>query len=175
MRRSILLALMLAFCAPAFADGGPVKNKRVATSLLTCLDDVALNGAASTRTFVWPCVAESRYADALGYDTLVLHLYFTHGNNGALTLTCTHQDGSDDDPETADQITPTVCTGSGSCTLTDSGTFTSASLSADWDRTIRLDVAGLKNGQCVIAHGGSPDASDKITIKGRLVTEGGGQ
>lgn len=161
MRRLLLtLAVLIASSA-----GHAKPEKHLATGLTTCLDDVALNGAASTRTFTWPC-APAGHQDALGYATLVMFVDFTHDNDGTLTLTCTVSDDG------AAQFDPTTCsTSGGTCTLNFGGVFVTSSLTADKKYAVRMGIRGYRKGECVLAHGGSAGASDKATVTSYLIAE----
>lgn len=157
-----LLCASACFAAPAFADN----QKHAVSGLTTCLDDVALNGAAGTRTFTWPCGTGGGWPEALGYATLVMFVDFTHDNDGTLTLTCTVSDDG------AAQFDPTTCsTSGGTCTLNFGGVFVTSSLSADKKYAVRMGIRGFRKGQCVLAHGGSAGSSDKATVTSYLISE----
>lgn len=161
MRKFIFAILML------LPLSTPAQNLRSITPLRSCLLNVSLNAAAADRTFKWPCVIRGQPRDASGYDTAVLTVHYTHANNGTITFTCTN---SDDGGVT--QITPTLCP-SGTCA--DSGVFvTDAALTADKSYSMKISIMGLSEGQCVVSHGGSPDAGDIISAYWRMFTDGGG-
>lgn len=129
----------------------------VVTHLL--LNDIALNGSATVRTFT--------VEDLEGYAELGLDVKFTHANNGTITFTCT---GKSAHPLVADQLdtTLTTCTtASGTCTLNFGGVVVTPSLSASKTYTFPLKILNQKRVKCVVAHGGSPSASDKLTVVGR--------
>ena len=131
------------------------------------LNEVALNGAAGTRTF--------EVAKLGGWDVLRLDVQFTHNNNGALTVTCTGLSARAADNSTVNQVDTqrSVCSFSGAaCTLALSTTWATASLSADTDYTFSIDVSADEELNCVIAHGGSADADDKVTITGMKCVAG---
>jgi hypothetical protein len=123
------------------------------------LSAVALNAAAASRTF--DLVTE-------GWDIASIWIDYTHANNGALTLSCLGGHTASSTPA----YTLTTCTmASGACTLNDGGTFATASLSAAKHYEVRFGVRGYAEIRCVIAHGGSPNASDLVTVTAVTVAE----
>lgn len=98
-----------------------------------------------------------------GWHNALIIVDYTNGNTGTLTLTCTGADGI------ATTATITVCVvASGTCTVTSSGVFTTASLSADFKYQIRLGIGGLSNATCTFTHSATEDATDILTVTGVL-------
>lgn len=118
---------------------------------VTALSDVALNGAASTRTFT---------VDARGHQRVRIYVAYTHSNNGALTLTLT---------DSPDQGTTYFTPYAGS-TLVADNTQATGSLSADASYSFEWTVRGMKDLKFVISHGGSADANDVVTVSYVLFT-----
>jgi len=136
----------------------------------TLLDNVALNGAASTRTFtVGPDLGDSstglRKGEVARYAQLVLDVSYTHANNGALSFTFL----CGDTVASATRKPTTATVASGNATLNIGGVVSTPSLSANSLFTFPFGKTGLPALSVVVAHGGAPSASDKITVKGWLV------
>lgn len=135
------------------------------------LEAVALNAGASSLTFyVGPktpsCQGISGKPVEI-YDRLLLEVYFDYGATaGTITMTCTVGQ-----TQATAIYSPTTCTmSSGTCTINMSGVAVTASLSAD---TYWQDLRGTLGNpvvKCVVAHGGAPGATDKISVKGYLRT-----
>lgn len=154
MRATLAFLTALLWATPTLAGKALVAPP---TDSRLLLNDVALNAAAGSRTFEW--------AGVLGYETVVFLIDYTHANNGTLTLTCTVSD----DANTTD-YKPTTCeVSSGTCAVKTGGVFVTDSLSASLKYAVRMGIRGYKDLQCVIAHGGSPNASDTVTINGYVV------
>jgi len=157
MKKLISVACLLAL--PCLASAEVFGPRHQHSQKISKLSAVALNGAAGTRTFT---------ADVEGWDMAVFYLFFDYtATAGTITLTCTV--GPD---TTTYTYTPQVCTLSGgTCTGADSGIFTHASMSADTRWSWRMGVRGYRYMSCVAAHGGTPAATDKITVDLVLVAE----
>lgn len=151
--------LAAAALAVLVSCGGRIGPRHSSSPNITYLSAVALNGAAATRTW--------QINDALGWATAVLFVEYTHANNGALTVTCT----ASDDANTTDFTLQTCTISGGACTLNDAGTYATGSLTGDKDYTFRVGLLGYDDVECVIAHGGAPDANDLVTVTGYLVTQ----
>ena len=166
MRRlGLLLGLLF---APAAASAQASYGRCV---LATLLNDVALNGAAATRTFTIakpttnaPGTCALVDSSGRSYRQLNLFLKFTHANNGTLSTSCTFSpDAGTNDYE------PTTCdVSSGTCTLAFAGTWTTPSLSAAKKYTFPVTILGYSHIECVTTHGGAPNASDKLHVIGEL-------
>lgn len=164
MRKLLLVTLSTAWvfiCAvsvdvnSAEARSGP----RHGTILIEkALDGVALNAAAASRTWT---------VDAEGWSLITFWVDFTHNNNGTLTITCTGGPTSSD----RDYDLTTCTVASGTCTLNDAGVLVTGSLSADKKYGARMDISAFRDLSCVIAHGGTPDASDLVTLHYELEAE----
>jgi hypothetical protein len=103
-----------------------------------------------------------------GYAVMTLHISYTHANNGALTLTCTSIDNSGGTTE----YTPTTCVSiAGTCNLQDAGIYVTAELTGNKNYVVPVGILGFHDMKCTLAHGGTPNASDTVTIDGWLVTE----
>jgi hypothetical protein len=157
------VSLCFALLLPSLSFAAPeIRARKPSTAASTVfLDDVSLNGAAGTRTFQVNMV--------LGFDLLVLYLKYDHDSNaGTITTACTvSDDGNTDDYQ------PTTCdVASGTCTLSMAGTFVTASLSADTNFQIVLGITGSRDVECVVTHGGTPGADEKITVSGYATTSG---
>jgi hypothetical protein len=158
------LIATLAFLLPHLALAAGEPGKRYVMDLGTLLDAKALNGAAATRTFtVGP---RENNIDILGYDEIVLEHYFDYtATAGTITTTC--KVGR---TVATAAFSPTTCTtATGTCTVNMGGVFVTASLSADTKWVVRMRIEGYAALSCVVAHGGSPGATDKITVTGYLL------
>lgn len=163
MKRLLLAAVLLFSTPPTLAQAGDVK----AHPLGTLLSAVALNGAAATRTFtVGPALTNG--TRLYNYSILTLRVAYTWANNGTLTVTCT-----EGDTVATATATPTTCTvASGTCTLNYAGVFVTPSLTASKTFKIDMGLTGSQALSCVVAHGGVPNANDKVTVSGVLLGEG---
>jgi hypothetical protein len=104
---------------------------------------------------------------ASGYSVMLLHIWYTHANNGALTLTCTSIDNSGG----TKSYEPTTCqVVAGTCNLQFGGVYTTPSLSADKYFAVPVGILGYHDIACTLAHGGTPGANDTARIDGWLVT-----
>ena len=136
------------------------------------LDAVALNGAASTRTFTFGSVspAVSGNHPAEGMATAIFWVDYTHANNGTLQFACT---ASHDDNAT-DYTVSTCSTASGKCTLnfpTSDIVFETPTLSGDKDFVFRWTMRGYRDLECSVTHSGTPSASDVLTLHLGFITE----
>ncbi len=108
-----------------------------------------------------------------GYAKLMLHVFFEHANNGTLTMTCRSLENSSGQR----QFVPTTCKVSdGVCTFqgaTTGGSWVSANtFSADAPFVLGpINLLGYHDLRCFFAHGGAPDAGDKLTVDGFLTTQ----
>lgn len=166
MLRFVVLSVALILgSVPARAASQEV-GKATILDVGTQLDAVALNAAAASRTFtIGPRFSNE---NVLGYTELVLEHFFDYtANAGTITTTCLVG-------RTAATATfsPTTCTTSlGTCTVNMAGIFVTASLSADTKYVVRMRVEGYPTIKCTVAHGGTPGATDKITVTGYLLKE----
>lgn len=157
MKNFLLSTILLALCAVVYnASAGP--NESLGYHEGVGLDAVALNGAPATRTFE---IDTRRYV----YGTVTFWISFDYtANAGIISLICTGGPNDDDN-----DYTLTVCDSAsteGECTAKTSGIFRSAgSLSADTKWDARMGIKGAKSLSCVGSHGGSPGATDKLTVK----------
>lgn len=161
--KKALLALLILFL-PLTAEAATTKGKHTTQYPKTVLSSVAMNGAAATRTFTL-----SRNVLA-GYGRILFWVDFDYATAaGAISLTCTAG------PADADRdYQYTICNGTevgGTCTTNFAGVFTTVSLSADTKWLWVMDTMGVHALSCVAAHGGTPTASELITIKYTLVAE----
>lgn len=147
---AFLLSFLVGSAAIA-AEGIDYRHKDSA------LDGVAMNGAASTRTFT----VDTSY---VRYATIVFWFDFTHDADGVISLTCTGGPGTGDN-----DYTLTVCDSAsteGECAAKTSGILKSgtANLTADakWDG--HLTIVGARSLSCVAAHSGSATANDLLTV-----------
>lgn len=146
------------------------------------LSDVALNGAAATRTFYVgrrhdcginnSCDPTSATDNSSGeavstFSAVRLELDYSHNNNGALTLTCT--EGATRAAATGVPVTSTEA--SGTYTLAWSGVAVTPSLSGDKKFALVFNLRSAPVVKCVVSHGGAPDADDTITVKGWLLSD----
>ena len=170
--RTLILAL---FLFPSLASASRI------TPVGTLLDDVALNGAAATRTFYVgrkvdcgrnnSCDPTSATATPTGdlvrdYNKLRLMLTFDYtAQAGAITLTCT--EGSTRTLATGVPSTATLS--SGTYTLAWSGVVVTPSMSADTKWPVVINLNATEVVKCVVSHGGTPGATDKITVVGWLL------
>jgi len=130
----------------------------------TLLSDVALNAVAATRTFtIGPALANGKKLEQ--YDRLALHFVFTHANNGTISAVVT--EGAAADSATG-SLTRKSWSGS-TATLSFNETYITESLSADKSFSVLIETGGARALQVVVAHGGAPNASDKITVTGELL------
>jgi hypothetical protein len=124
------------------------------------LKNVALNAQSEFLEF--------RLMNPQGWSILILYVDYTHANNGTLTLTCT----SSDKPDHSAEFTLQTCDNAdGTCTLKDSGVWVTASLTASKKFSFPIGILGYRELKCSIAHGGTPSASDLVTITGYMVTK----
>lgn len=131
------------------------------------LTAVPLNGAASTRTFtVGPVVGGDTL---LQYKSISFDVDYIEANAGAITITC---------KQGQTVLTATHSMGvckiqtNGSCLLSMGGVVYTDSLSASTYYSFVLGTNGAAAISCVVSHGGAPNASDLITIKGNLIGSG---
>ena len=130
----------------------------------TLLDNIALNGSATVRTFaLGPDIGSAQLFD---YATLVLRCAFTYSATGTLTMTVTTGDTAA--TATAKIMSPTIS--SGAVTLKSAGTYATESLTNSLEYSFNVDISGLKAISCVIVHGGSSTANDLFTCDGYLTT-----
>jgi len=123
----------------------------------TTLSNVALNGAAASRTFKFGPVA-CRNEKVASFRWLVLEMEFTHTTSGNVLVTCT----TGQTLATADK-TPQTCSGSGTCTANDAGIVSKAVTgSKKW--AARLGIRGYRAWSCVASHDSTPVAGDKLTV-----------
>jgi hypothetical protein len=180
MRNSIIALCLLLAPALVFAEG-----KRVVTPLGTLLSDVAMNGAAATMTFYIGRRADCGYsganscsptstndnstgAEVSSYTAVGLEIDFDYtAQAGAITLTCTEGQTR----ATATGRIPTATLASGTYTLAWSGVVTSPSLSADTIWYVEFNLGGAPVTKCVMSHGGTPGATDTITVTGWLIAD----
>jgi hypothetical protein len=170
--KSGITAIVAAVTLMATAAIAGDEAKHMAWPLGTLLDDVALNAAAASRTFtVGPTIGPNNNQRLFGFSTVVLDVAYTYANTGTLTFTCT---GTGLDSSTADKTLTTCTTASGTCTLNWAGSVVTPSLSASKKFVFPLGVGALQAITCVVAHSGTPSASDKITVVGTAIADGGG-
>ena len=164
MKRFFVL-LLVAFPAIAIAEPATTTPAELSDGSRNLLDDVALNGAAGTRTFTLGPQIGAGPRQLAEFRTLVLEVDFTHDQDGTLSIACTEGQST----SAADfDLTTTTCS-SGTCSLHFAGTVTTNStLTADKKFAHRVGITGFKVIQCVVTHNGSPTASDKVTVTGFL-------
>jgi hypothetical protein len=159
-----LLVLTLFASSPVLAV--QEVGKAAVLDIGTQLNAVALNGLAATRTFTVGPKFENE--NVLGYTEIVLEHFFDYtANAGTITTSCLVG-------RTAATATfsPTTCTTSlGVCSVNLGGTFVTASLSSDTKYSVRMRVAGYPTIKCTVTHGGTPGATDKITVTGYLLKD----
>lgn len=162
--RGIIVALILA-ALPSLSYGQQ-QGKANVKDIGTQLNAVALNAAAGSRTFTIGPRVENE--DVLGYTELVLEHYFDYtANAGTITTACLVGRST-----TTATFSPTTCTvSSGTCTVNLAGNFVTASLGADTRYVVRMRVEGYPVIKCTVTHGGTPGATDKITVTGYLLKE----
>jgi hypothetical protein len=165
MRTTLLVvfaSLCIATTSLAGQQPGELCRSYPLGSLLTA---VALNGAASTRTFV---VGPTLGADSLrAFQKVVFDVEFTHANNGTITFTCLGT--ATDTTANATRSISTCTLASGVCTLNWAGVIVTPSLTASkaWMHEQGTGGAGVLS--CTVAHGGAPNGSDKVTVRGVAV------
>jgi len=175
MKRIITVGLLLLLALPAHA------TKVIPVG--TLLDAVALNAGAASLTFYvgqkHDCGVNNSCAPTSSTDTskgesvieasaLRLEVAFDYtAQAGTITLTCT--EGATRATATATPASATLS--SGTYTLAWGGVVVTPSLSADktWPVVINLNATPVV--KCVASHGGTPGATDKITVKGWLLFE----
>jgi hypothetical protein len=171
-RLLLTIAVLLTPCMAGASETVP---------LGTLLSAVPLNGAASTLTFYVgqnvdcgrnnSCAPTSATDTSTGasirdYDKLRLELSFDYtAQAGAITLTCT--EGQTRATATGRMSTATLA--SGAYTLAWSGVVTTPSMSEDTIWPVVLNLRSTPVVKCVVSHGGTPGATDKITVTGWLV------
>jgi hypothetical protein len=162
MLKSFLVGCLVCVSSNAFAQ-----QYCRAYPIGTVLSAVALNGAASTRTFtVGPTVGGD---NLLQYKAIALDVDFTEVNAGAITITC---------KQGQTVLTATHSMGvckiqtNGSCLLSMGGVVYTDTLSTSTNYSFVIGTNGAAAISCVVSHGGSPGATDLITIKGNLIGSG---
>lgn len=160
--------LFILFFIPsmAFAQHGKVIKTFYKANALNA---VALNAGASSLTFYIDYAAIKAAYEMRGPATLGFDMYFDYAATaGTITTTCTV--GATQATATRSLTTCTVS--SGTCTLNNSGIIVHSSMSADtyWFQELGLPVS-VPVIKCVVAHGGSPGATDKITVSYYLSAE----
>jgi len=175
--------LIIALCLLAPTTGMAQAKHRQVRKLATLLDAVALNAAAASRTFYIGArddcgrnnscdptsATDTSKGDAVtAFDAVGLELSFDYtANAGAITLTCTEGQTR----ATATGRIPTATLASGTYTLAWSGVVTSPSLSADTIWRVEFNLGAAPVTKCVVSHGGTPGATDKITVTGWLIAD----
>lgn len=176
---SALAALATIMPGATMAQGKAIPLQAPGGALL---DGVALNAGAASLTFYigkgidcgrgnscdpTSATDNSTGEEVIGYTALRLEFDYTHANNGAITLTCT--DGST--RADADHTITSSSLSSGTYTLDWSGVVSTASLTTDkdWSLVLNLNISPVL--KCVLSHGGTPNASDLITVRGWLIAE----
>lgn len=159
--RNLLMLLMVALVClslPAMAAPDIAGAVCMPTDAGTVLQEVALNGAAATRTItIGPTVCGRSLAS---YQTMTIETDFTYAHTGTITWTCTQG------PDASRAVfKPTTCTTTaGTCTLSDAGVAVSPSRTASSQWGVRFGVAGYPVMRCTASHSsGSVSASDKLT------------
>lgn len=160
----LALALVLAL-APSL---GHAQDKRAQFSrVVTALNAVALNAGASALTFAVSDTSDLGPGYAEGYEYAIFFMHFDYtAQAGAISLTCT---GGPSSSDVAYRPTVVSSVSSGTGTVAMSGVLTTASLSADTKWWWVLRILGARDLSCVVAHGGTPGATDKITVKYQLM------
>jgi hypothetical protein len=176
--RNTIIALCL-LLVPAL---GLAQDAHKTARLGTLLNAAALNGSSLTfyvglradcgASSVNSCDPTSTTDNSTGdyvqaYSKLRLRMDYSHANNGAITLTCTEgmtRAGADGTPSTATLA-------SGTYTLAWSGVVTTPSLTGNTVWPIVLNTNGAPVIKCVVSHGGTPNASDTITVTGWLIAD----
>ncbi len=164
MRRLLALVVILFVGTPAWAIPGACSLAHNAVTPTTTshllLNDVALNdGTAANRTFT--------VYNLDGNDTLAIDFKYTHANNGTLTFTCTGKRATKAGETEDNTVLTTGTLSSGTFTLIASGIVVTPSLSANTVMDFVLGVKGQSKMSCLVEHGGTPNASDKITVTAR--------
>lgn len=155
------LSLVLAvLCASVGAHASPLRMYQESRGLV--LDDVALNAAAATRT--------TSSIRTYGFSTLTLGAAFTF--DAATTLDIAYCEGTLDtdlsDPTwyRIAVLSSTASTGevtslSAGWTATEDGT----NLAANYNHSFTVGITGHHYVRCVFAGGGTPTASDKLSVR----------
>lgn len=159
------IAIGLAFAAVlAVGIGVYAQNKTRHYPLGTLLNNVALNAGAPALTFtVGPDLGNDELLD---YEKLALTYTYTHNNNGTMTTTCTT--GATGATATATMTTCDTTTTPGTCIIKWAGIGVTPSLTTDKEWFWRLGMGGARALSCVVAHGGSPDSNDRISVTGEV-------
>lgn len=148
-------ALLLAFALLA-QNGKPNYTSPNETPKLRVLGPVALNGAAGTRTFI------DKNLKGLPYVSYYIFFDYT-AQAGTISIACTP---TDNDGTTL--YLPTICASvsGNTCTLATPAavTATTPSLSADTYFKVDFKIRNVQELSCVVTHGGTPGATDKITV-----------
>lgn len=174
---SLILLSLVFLHAQMPAPATAAVDQHKAVYLGSVLSAVDLSGAAGTRTFIiGPRIVASDYTDSTvtttgeqlrGFSKMQIEVKYSHNNNGTITTTCTG--GATRTTATSSLTTCTVS--SGTCTLNFAGVMVTSSLSADKDWLQYLGLNGENVVQCVIAHGGTPDSSDLVTVNVTLMAD----
>ena len=164
MRRFLVLLAALAFPVAASADVGPRHLKVPSvndsgTGYITLLDNIALNGSSTVRTFT----LTGKQIDGMAKAVLTVKRTRVAGTD--LTMSCTQ---SPDGGTTLGQLTVCYFDSSGTCTSS-TATWKSSTSSTE---TLTWEVGVLGYGQlaCTFAST-SAGATDKLTVLGTMVTQ----
>jgi len=152
-----ILAILFLFISTTASASELIKVQRY--QLGTVLPSASLNGSALTFY-----VDRTKDPTKQGYSVLEMDVYYTHANNGALTATCTVGE-----TQTTATVAPTTCVvTSGVCAVKFAGVMTTDSLSASKNYGLVLGIGSSPVVKCVMSHGGSAAAGDKVIVIGRL-------
>ena len=163
----LLLAAILCL-APLAAQAADVGTQCRLKVIGVKLDGVAMNGAASTRTFTVadsdlnPGLSASAYTDHLAwYRNLSIESVWTKAAAGTITYTCTGTIAPALLLPNSTLTTQTVS--SGTATLNWSGVLVTPSMSASKSWLTRIGIGGAQSIKCIAEQSGTPGAGDLLT------------
>ena len=167
MRRQLFgLLTACALLAPVSASAASTRGEVLQKWLGVVLDEAALNGSESART------TSIMHTEAHSVLTLTAFLTF----NAATSIDISYCEGTGDQnngvgPEAPDwariAAVPALATDGTSSyrTFKASANDDGTDLAADFDTSFTLSVIGHKYVRCVFAGGGTPTASDTLTVR----------